>query len=128
MNRLCGWLITTMKDRKTIEIDFVKNESKTMTIFVLVSQSPNPFMLGRYLLNLVGKYDAYVSFRIFAFLNQIQGMVRLHPEVWVITRPLRDQQTVFSIIVTTFSFVLFKPFQMLTFPLLLGVGKEKTHC
>ena len=47
--RLCGWLITTAKDNKTMEIDFLKNESKTMISFVLVSQSANSFILGRYL-------------------------------------------------------------------------------
>jgi hypothetical protein len=29
-----GWLIITMKDNKTIEIVFLKNESRTMIIFV----------------------------------------------------------------------------------------------
>ena len=35
MNRFCGWLITTMKDYETKEIDFLKNESKTMTLPLL---------------------------------------------------------------------------------------------
>ena len=30
-----------MKDSKTIEINFIKNKSKIMVAFVLVSQSPN---------------------------------------------------------------------------------------
>ena len=46
MNRLCDWLITTIKDNKTIEINFLKNESKTMITFVVVNQSPNAFILG----------------------------------------------------------------------------------
>ena len=29
-----GWLIMTMKDNKTIEIVFLKNESRTMIIFI----------------------------------------------------------------------------------------------
>ena len=31
---LVGWLVITMKDNKTIEIVFLKNESRTMIIFV----------------------------------------------------------------------------------------------
>ena len=38
-----------MEDNKTIGINFLKNESKTMITFVLVNQSPNPFILGRYI-------------------------------------------------------------------------------
>ena len=45
MNRLCGWLSTTMKENETKEIDFLKNESMTMTTFVLVSQSSNPSLV-----------------------------------------------------------------------------------
>ena len=48
MNRLWGWLNTTMKDNKTIEIDFLKNKPKTMTTVVLVGQSANTFILGRF--------------------------------------------------------------------------------
>ena len=36
MRRLFGWLISTIKD-KTVAIDFLKNKSKTMITFVLVS-------------------------------------------------------------------------------------------
>ena len=42
-----GWLIITMKDNKTIEIVFLKNESRTMIIFVSESQSQNMIILGR---------------------------------------------------------------------------------
>ena len=42
-----GWLIITMKDNKTIEIVFLKNESRTMIIFVSESQSQNMSILGR---------------------------------------------------------------------------------
>ena len=41
-----GWLIITMKDNKTIEIVFLKNESRTMIIFVSESQSQNMIILG----------------------------------------------------------------------------------
>jgi hypothetical protein len=40
-------LIITMKDNKTIEIVFLKNESRTMIIFVSESQSQNMSILGR---------------------------------------------------------------------------------
>ena len=50
MNRLCDWVITTMKDNETMEINFLKNESRTMITFFLMSQSPNMFILGRYVL------------------------------------------------------------------------------
>jgi hypothetical protein len=42
-----GWLIITMKDNKTIEIVFLKNESRTMIIFVSERQSQNMIILGR---------------------------------------------------------------------------------
>ena len=42
-----GWLIIRMKDNKTIEIVFLKNESRTMIIFVSESQSQNMIDLGR---------------------------------------------------------------------------------
>ena len=42
-----GWLIVTMKDNKTIEIVFLKNESRTMIIFVSESQSQNMIIFGR---------------------------------------------------------------------------------
>ena len=42
-----GWLIITMKDNKTIEIVFLKNESRTMIVFVSESQSQNMIILGR---------------------------------------------------------------------------------
>ena len=47
--RLCGWLIKTAKD-KTTAIHFPKNELKTMTTFVLVSKSPNPFKDDHFLM------------------------------------------------------------------------------
>jgi hypothetical protein len=43
--RARGWLIITMKDNK--EIVFLKNESRTMIIFVSESQSQNMIILGR---------------------------------------------------------------------------------
>jgi hypothetical protein len=46
-NQPRGWLIITMKDNKTIEIVFLKNESRTMIIFVSESQSQNISILGR---------------------------------------------------------------------------------
>ena len=48
MNRLCDLMIKTTKDNKT-DINFLKNESKTMITVILVSQFPNPFILDRYL-------------------------------------------------------------------------------
>jgi hypothetical protein len=36
-----------MKDNKTIEIVFLKNESRTMVVFVSESQSQNMIILGR---------------------------------------------------------------------------------
>ena len=41
------WLIITMKDNRTIEIVFLKNESQTMITFVSESQSQNMIVLGR---------------------------------------------------------------------------------
>jgi hypothetical protein len=44
-----GWLIITMKDNKTIEIVFLKHESRTISMisFVSESQSQNMSILGR---------------------------------------------------------------------------------
>jgi hypothetical protein len=42
-----GWLIITMKDNKTIEIVFLRNESRTMISFVSESQSQNMSILVR---------------------------------------------------------------------------------
>ena len=50
MNRLCDWFIITMKDNRTKEMGFLKNESYTMMTFVSESQSQNTINLGSDLL------------------------------------------------------------------------------
>ena len=46
-NKLCEWLVITIKDNKLIEIGFLKNESQTMmTAFVLKVQSQSLIILG----------------------------------------------------------------------------------
>ena len=46
MNKLCNWLIKTMRDSKSI--NFLKNESIPITMY-FCDGKPNAFMLGRYL-------------------------------------------------------------------------------
>ena len=69
MNRLCDWFIITMKDNRTKEMGFLKNESYTMMTFVSESQSQNTINLGSDLLE--------VSEIIYSKIFSISSLVKI---------------------------------------------------
>ena len=54
-------MITTISKTIKLEIDFLKNESKTMITYVLVSQFPNLFILGWYSVRIVAQTMGHSS-------------------------------------------------------------------
>jgi hypothetical protein len=78
-----GWLIITMKDNKTIEIGFLKNESRTMIIFVSESQTQNMIILGKSLPGLFAVLCSFARRRIKLFCVLAMTMDYFKPEIMI---------------------------------------------